>query len=267
MHKKLKPPLLTTEGIIGIVASVVFIALLMLSFRVAMAFGALITFTAAVISLIVLLRTHNAYFVVSVIGQLLACCLLLGIALLDLNDAYKEWFIGVAGLMVLFMTLMVIFSMQRKMKWRTREMLELAAMPVNEIGNGLTTRPMQAGRMDYSPEELRSFTAFIRKRLIAVPVKEQNRIIFVINIPMGRLLAFGGKYQDRTWVAFEHEGNVTVNISQSDYFMYKDSLSFDKLCRSLGELFMDFMEQFRKGEESRIIEQLDSLKMNIITEG
>ena len=266
MHRKLKPPLLTAEGIIGIVASVVFIVLLLLSFRVAMAFGALITFTAAIISLIVLLRTHNAHFAVSVIGQLLACCLLLGIALWDIN-AYRDWFIGIAGLMVLFMTLMVIFSLQRKMKWRTREMLELAALPVNETGNGLTTRPMQAGRMDYSTEELRSFTSFIRKRLIAIPVKEQNRIIFVINIPMGRLLAFGGKYQDRTWVAFDYEGNVTVNISQMDYFMYKDSLSFDKLCQSLGECFIGFMEQSRKGEESRIIEQLDSLKMNIITEG
>ena len=266
MYRKLKPPILTTEGIIGIVALVVFIVLLILSFRIAMAFGALITFTAAIISLTILLRTHNAYFAVSVIGQLLASCLLLGIALWDIN-AYRNWFIGIAGLMVLFMTLMVIFTIQRKLKWRSREMLELAAIPVNEIKNGLTTRPMQAGKLNYSPEELMSFASFIRKKLIAIPVKEQNRIVFLINIPMGRLLAFSSRYKDRSWVAFDHDGNVTVNISQSDYFMYKDLLSFDKLCQSLGELFIAFMEQYRNGEGSRIIEQLNSLQLNIITEG
>ncbi len=38
MYRKLKPPILTTEGIIGIVALVVFIVLLILSFKTAMAF-------------------------------------------------------------------------------------------------------------------------------------------------------------------------------------------------------------------------------------
>jgi len=266
MYRKLKSPILTAEGIIGIVALVVFIVLLVLSYKIAMAFGALITLTAAIISLIILLRTHNAYFSVSVIGQLLASCFLFGIALYDINT-YRNWFIGIAGLMVLFMTLMVIFSFQRKMKWRSREMLELAALPINEIKNGLTTRPMQTGKMDYSLEELQDFSSFIRKKLIAIPVKDQNRIVFVINIPLGRLLAFSGKYKDRSWVAFDHDGNVTVNISQTDYFMYKDLLSFDKLCRSLGDLFIGFMEQYRRGEGSRVIEQLNSLQMNIITEG
>jgi len=266
MYRNLKPPILTTEGIIGIVASVMFVVLLILSYKIAMAFGALVTFTAAIISLTILLRTHNAYFSVSVVGQLLASCLLLGIALYDINT-YRNWFIAIAGLMVFFMTLMLIFSFQRKMKWRSREMLELAALPVKEIKNGLTSRPMQAGQLNYSPEELRSFASFIRKKLIAIPVKEHNRIIFVINIPMGRLLAFSGKYTDRTWVAFDHDGNITVNISQTDYFMYKDLLSFDKLCQSLGELFIKFMEQYRNGEGNRVIEHLDSLQLNIITEG
>jgi len=231
-----------------------------------MAFGALLTFTAAIMSLTILLRTHNAYFAVSVIGQLLASCLLLGIALWDINT-YRSFFIGIAALMALFMTLTMIFTFQRKMKWRTREMLELAALPVNEMKNGLTTRPMQAGKLNYSPGELMSFASFIRRKLIAIPVKEQSRVVFLINIPMGRLLAFSSKYLDRSWVAFDHEGNVTVNISQSDYFMYKDLLSFDKLCQSLGKLFIDFMEKYRNGEESMIIDQLNSLQLNIITEG
>jgi hypothetical protein len=162
---------------------------------------------------------------------------------------------------------MFIFFFEKKLKWRTREMLELAAQPVVDKTNGLTQRPLQAGQVDGSQEEILDFASFIRRNLIAIPVYEEQRVIFILNIPMNKLLQFSNKYEGRTWVAFNFDGKVTVNIQQTDYFMYKDLLAFDQLCRSLGELFIDFFNQYRKGGESNIIYQLNALNLNIITEG
>ena len=86
-------------------------------------------------------------------------------------------------------------------------------------------------------------------------------------IPFTRLLTFNNSYADRTWVSFDEDGNVTVNISQDDYYMYREQWAFDQLCASLGNLFIDFMEQYRNGSEALIIHRMNALNLNIITEG
>jgi hypothetical protein len=107
----------------------------------------------------------------------------------------------------------------------------------------------------------------MRRNLIAIPHSENNRIIFILNLPMSRLLSFSNRYDDRTWVAFSYDGNVTVHISQDDYFLYRDSLAFDKLCQSLADLFIEFMDLYQNGEERQLIYRLNALNLNIITEG
>ena len=75
------------------------------------------------------------------------------------------------------------------------------------------------------------------------------------------------RYHDRTWVVFTYDGKIIVNIQQEDYFLYEDLLAFDKLCKSLGKLFMEFFEEFRAGKQYQIIYRLNALNLNIITEG
>ena len=217
-NRKLKPPIINTEMIIGIVVSVVFLFLLTLSFMIAMGFGALITLSAGILALIVFVRTHNTYFIVSILAHLFATAFLLLISL-GFIENNKPVLIGLAALMLIFQTLMIIFSLQKKMKWRSREVLEIAALPVQEIKNGFTHRPLQAGIAEYSPRELQNFSSFIRQNLIAIPIRESKRIVFIINIPWSRLLLNNKLYEDRSWIAFDHEGNVSVNISQDDYFL------------------------------------------------
>lgn len=265
-NRKLKPPIISTEMIIAIIASVIFLFLLAFSFIVAMGFGALITFAAAMLTLIVYIRMHNHYFIVSILAHLAATAFLLGIALGGI-EKFKPWLILLAGIMLIFQTLMIIYIMQKKMKWRSREVLEMAAIPIDDVKNGFTRRPLQAGRADYSPEELIAFASFLRKSLIAIPVRETNRIIFIVNIPWNRLLFSIMRYEDRTWIAFDNDGNVSVNISQDDYFMYRDQLAFDQLCHSLGKLFIDFLERYKNEEMVYIIDRFNALKLNIITEG
>lgn len=266
MYRKLRPPALNTEGIIGIIAISSFLVMLVLSYRVAMGFGSVITFFAFLVSLVVAIRTRNRYFIPQLCGQFFASILLMMIATMDVRSNHLL-FIPLAGLMGISFTLMIIFIFQRKLKWRTRETLELAARPVKDKTNGLTRRPMQAGKVDYTTEELKGFACFIKKNLIAIPVNETRRVVFILNIPFVRLLTFNNNYADRTWVSFDYDGNVTVNVSQDDYYLYRDQWAFDQICASLGNLFIEFMEHYRNGSGALIIHRMNELNLNIITEG
>ncbi len=58
---------------------------------------------------------------------------------------------------------------------------------------------------------------------------------------------------------------VSVHISHKDYLDYREPLAFDALCDSLGQVFIDFLELFSKGEGVRVIDQLDNQKIAILS--
>lgn len=154
----------------------------------------------------------------------------------------------------------------RRAKWRGRELFELASMKIESDRDGFTTRPRPVGRSEYSRDELNNFADFMKRHLVAMPFNEGNKIIFVPvkgGDEFSFLLNTSSFRQKRTWVAFDYEGNITVNISRTDYLAYKDELSFDQLCENLGKLFAEFMDYYRKGEGDRIIYKLDELKLSV----
>jgi len=51
-----------------------------------------------------------------------------------------------------------------------------------------------------------------------------------------------------------------------NYQKYRDTYSFDQLCEQLGLTFVDFLELFKRGEGSKIIDKLNSLRLNPIIE-
>ena len=72
-------------------------------------------------------------------------------------------------------------------------------------------------------------------------------------------------YTNHTWIAFDFDGNVTVNISQHDYLTYQEDLSFDQLCASMGKVFIEFLDLFSTGKEVRIIDRLNAMPVNIFS--
>ena len=72
-------------------------------------------------------------------------------------------------------------------------------------------------------------------------------------------------YVGRTWVSIGFDGNVAVNLSQEDYLDYRQDLSFDQLCASLANLFIEFLDLFRKGQGVRIMDRLDALQMSVLS--
>ena len=173
-------------------------------------------------------------------------------------------FLGFIMLSLLVWLVYLMFT--RKVKWKGREVFELAAMSVKDASNGFTERPYPTGKINYSRRDLFDFASFLRYNQIALPFYEENKIAFV-PIKMGQEFKFlytnNFDYKDSSWVLFDYEGNVTVHISKKDYLDYKENLSFDQLCESMGNLFKEFFELFIKGEEVRIIDRLDSLNISI----
>jgi hypothetical protein len=170
-------------------------------------------------------------------------------------------FLALASGSALWMMLMT-----RRFKWRGREVFELAAEPVDESVDGFTARPRPAGQVDASRDEIMAFARFAGSRLIALPYVETERVVLAI-------VKFGDEfrhtlrrdYMAETWVAIDFDGNVSVHIAQRDYLDYRDTLSFDQLCASLGNLFVDFVALFCRGEGVRIIDRMDALRISVFS--
>ena len=71
----------------------------------------------------------------------------------------------------------------RKLKWRGQEIFEMAGMQVEETGDSFTARPRPAGKVPISKTEMIRFVDFITSNLIAFPITEENRVVFVLALP------------------------------------------------------------------------------------
>ncbi len=264
--RKLRPPVVSPELISGISVVVVFgLLILFWGVKPAFAFVAAVEYMVAVLLLLQFLNTKNIYLLILTFVLLFIGIFLTLIAIYGL-DARPKILKGFSTLVMGSVVLVIILNYNRKLKWRSRELLELAAMPVNETMNGFTNRPYSVGKIDCSSHALHSFADFISRNLIAITIKDGRRFVFSLDNSMGARAGLKKNYKDDTWVSFDEEGNILVNISHNDYMKYRDSYSFDQLCDSLGQLFVEFFEQYRKGEGYRVIERLNSLKLNVIIE-
>jgi hypothetical protein len=173
----------------------------------------------------------------------------------------------ISGL-VFFGFVLGYLAVTRKSKWRGREIFELAAEPVEETGNGYTARPRPVGKVEYSPQQIRSFARFCARHLIALPYYTSKNIALVpikMGDEFGRVLGLSGDYRDATWINFDVNGDVAVHIAHKDYLDYREPLAFDQLCTSLGQVFIDFFELTNKGEGVRVIDRMDDLKIGIFS--
>ena len=222
--------------------------------------GALAPFYMAVWGAFLLLRTKNEYFLFLV---------LMGIFFVTANllrvfysESIAEYFLFCT--LLLFAIVIYIFF-TRKIKFRGREILELAAKPINETANGFTARPYVAGKAEYSPTEIKGFSKFLLKHLIALPYYEESRIVFQVEFSLWNLSKLSDNYSKTTYVTFEKSGDIVVFISNKYYSKYKDELTFDKLCASLAALFKEFLELYKQGAERKIINRMDALKESVLS--
>jgi len=208
----------------------------------------------AAIHFLVLLQTRNPVYLVTVsfYGFM---------ALIFLPPLYcQPWrlFFALAAGILLILHIFVLISKQ--INWKYREILELAAGPVEGAADGFTSRPFPSGSAEYSREDARGLARFLLKYVIAYPIFEADRVVLVIPRYMwSYLIFFKRNYVNETYIAFTDSGQVSVRIARPDYLAYKEELTFDQLCASLGDLFQQFMGLYRQGEAKVIIERLNAV--------
>lgn len=259
----------TNQSITGLIPA---FASLIITAAIGMLYGAKAAFTFlgiffwgfALYTLITFLRTLNFNFLIPTLYQFFA-----GIMIYNWEPNRKsDLLLFLAMVVMVFMIWLIFLFATKKLKWRGREILEMAAAPVEEIGNGYTPRPLPGGKTELGEKEIKAFVNFARRNLIAVSYIGKDKVVFV-PVVMGReagfILGLKRDYTDETWISFDFAGNVTVNISHRDYLEYIESLSFDKLCASLGNLFIDFVETHNRGEGVRIIDRMNAVRISVFS--
>lgn len=272
LERKLKPDRSIGGAIVPISMPIIF-AIIALLFEFDAAFKAAAAMMAlfGIFYLYMLLRTGNLHLLV-VVCEAFFFAFMFWLASERYGFTDFEWQRNFKVAMmtgaITFGILLIFFAVNRRLQWRGREVFELAAESVTETGDGYTHRPRPVGRVDYSLHQLRGFARFCAKQMIALPYIT-SKSITLVPMKMGdeffRLLGLPGDYRDASWVNFDVNGEVSVHITQKDYLEYREPLAFDKLCTSLGQLFIEFLELYSRGEGIRAVDRMDELKIPLFS--
>ncbi|OQX52248.1 MAG: hypothetical protein B5M54_09325 [Candidatus Aminicenantes bacterium 4484_214] len=206
------------------------------------------------IHFVVLIRTKNpVYFIPTGMYGLWSLTFFPPLANSPLHEVF-------AVISVFFLVGFIWVLATKKINWRYREILELAAKPVTDASDGFTSRPFVSGQANFSRNEALGLARFLLKHVICFPIIEAERIVLVIpRVMWVYLLGFRRSYEEATYVALAKSGEIIVRIAQSDYQKFKNELTFDQLCQSLGELFKQFLQHYQEGEPRKIIHKLNSI--------
>jgi len=221
---------------------------------------------------------YYAYFRTKHVGTLISAIymIILGVFMFSIapefnfgqhNQLSKES-ISLLVLVMLLGGYLIYLNFNRKLKWRGKEILELAAQNVEQSEDSYTERPLPTGKVDFTRRELENFAKYFEKNLLGLTYKEDTRIVFMPTKYKNEYFALYNpnyNYMEKTWVAISNDGDVSVNISKEDYLDYKADLAFNKLCSSLSDLIIEFIELYIDGRDVRIIDQMDNLKINVFT--
>ncbi len=261
---KLKPPIfvIITAILIVIVGSIIFIfsEIGLLSKETAWIFTVVIFTHAIFDNVIRLIKTKNMAFLSTILlfSDIAAINLLFA---LHINKDY--WTVPLGTGFFIFAIFSFYISFSKKIKPRYRQVLELAAKPIDGTADGFTPRPFSVGHASYSKEEIVGFARYLTKKLVAINYFEKDSIFLVIQTSeLSYIRLLKPSIQNQTYVCFDYSGKVTVNIAKKDYKKYKQELTFDQLCESLGNLFKSFLDHYKKGETEKIITMFEKRHSN-----
>ena len=273
MEQKLKQNMKIT-GLIPAILSIIIFTFTSIIWNITVGFyvlGSVILFYS-LLTFVAYYRTLHWGSLLSTIYMISYGSLLLSIAPyivlgkhLDINDFPLTSKLLFATTILLFNWLLYL-NIKKKLKWRGGEILELAAQNIEAAAGNFTERPLPTGKSNFSKQELESFSKFFEKKLLGLTYKENTRIVFMPLKYKNEYFALYNpnyNYHEKTWVAINYNGNVSVNISKEDYLDYKEDLAFKQLCNSLSNVIIEFIELFLDGSQVRIIDRMNNLKVSV----
>ena len=171
---------------------------------------------------------------------------------LSLETYIPHVIISMAALMF---TLPLLLS-NEKLESNARRLFNLAAELVDEASCGFTPRPYSSGKAEYTKDEIRGFARFMSGKNIVKSLIRDKVVTLAFSVGISPLKK--PELRRISYISFDIEGNISVYISECDYKMFKEKLTFDQLCGSLSDVFTRFLEYYQQGHENRIIVELKS---------
>jgi hypothetical protein len=133
---------------------------------------------------------------------------------------------------------------------------------VSDVADGFTERPYPHGKYNCSKEKLISFAGTLDRLYIAYSYVLKNRIVLVFNSYLFEIFPYiKPNFEKTTNVEFDFEGNLTVHITKTDYDMYKEELTFDQLCQSLGNVVLNLLELYKMDKEDEILKIMKNINV------
>jgi hypothetical protein len=269
--RKLKPDWDIT-GLLPVISllTLFFIVLIFFGFHPAFKVLGLGIAVIAIFTIISFVRTNSYGYLMSAIyvSSLAIFVNTLPIEYLESGGKLPPFSQFMAFVTVFFLIWVVILLLTRRTKWRGREVFEMAAQNVDDVSEGFTTRPLAAGKIDATKSQILGFAEFLKRNLVAMPYKEESRVV-IVPVMMGREYEFlyrpNTDYLNKSWIAIDFKGNISVSMAKNDYLTYQENYSFDQLCNGLGQVFIEFFEMYKKGEGVRILDKLNSLRINVFS--
>ena len=263
------------QGLIPAIVSMLIFFLTMFIFGPQTAFntlGGIFLLYALAFSFWSFRKSNNSYFLISALYMITIGIFLILFEAPDNFGGPKPKFSTETKIALVFFYFFALWlalvAYKKKLKYRGREILELAAWDVEEGPESYTERPRPAGVVEYSKYDIIDLGNHLKKILVCYPFLEETRVVLV-PIKMGEEFELLYKpnydYLSKTWIAFDFEGQVSVHISRKDYLDYKDDLAFDHLCESLGLLMITFADFYMRGDKVRIMDRLNSVKTGLFS--
>ena len=212
-------------------------------------------------NLLIVVRTGNPSFIIVAL-YLLSASIFMVVASAAITSGRKDMAKIVILPMIFFGSMTAGQFFLKNLKWRGREVFELAAEHIDTTSGGYTNRPMPAGETTVTFHKVNAFAGFASRKLIAMVIREPGRILFFPvkeNKEFLPIFLLRRKMDEMTYIAFDREGHATVQISEDDYLDFRQDYSFDLLCEAMGELFITMIEEYANGEEKAIIERMNQV--------
>jgi 4-amino-4-deoxy-L-arabinose transferase-like glycosyltransferase len=152
----------------------------------------------------------------------------------------------------------VLYS-QERFEANARRIFKLAAEMVVDEADGYTNRPFAGGNANASSEELKGFARFINGKYIARSLYEGDVLYFAFS--MNRSILKISEPGQVSYISFDKEGKIHVQIAEPDYRQYLARINFGQLCASLAGVFVRFLNYYREGKEERILTELKTARM------
>ena len=239
--------------------------------------GVIIMFYALMV-FVIYIRTKNPYVFFSIAYLIILSMFLLLLSdflsshgltdIKDIRTSFPGYLKALLVIIIIFWVALLIVTSLKKLKWRGREIFELIAEDAELSGSSYTSRPRAIDEIEFTKEDLYGFAALLKRNSIAMNYWGDNSL-YICPIKMGDeygpLFNPNYDYISKTWVSIDSEGSVSVHISRDDYLEYKEDLSFDTLCKSLGELFIEFFNMYQNKESVRIIDKINRVKTFILS--